>query len=543
MATKDGYIIVFFLLNFVFLLVGAQREEDLAHRINRRDLPYKYEDGVSAGGMKNWNIYNPTHPAEVQDDDSNHVIKRSDFPEDFIFGAASSAYQYEGGISTRGINNWDIYTHKYKERIVDRSNGDVAVDQIHRYKEDLSFMQETGFHAYRFSISWTRILRDGTLEGGLNKEGIEYYNNLIDDMISKGITPMVTLFHWEIPQAFVDEYGGFLSSRIMKDFTDFVDVCFREFGDRVKHWITVNEPNTYTMMGYALGQYPPGRCSEWQIHNCLGGNAATEPYIVGHNLILAHAHAVKVYRDKYQKTQKGVIGITVLADWYVPLTDTPADIEAANRAVDFFSGWFFNPVVHGNYPETMISRVKERLPHFTEEQRILIKGSYDFLGVNYYTSNYAKNDDKPAERPSYLTDSGAISLNEPSLGPKVNASSWLAVYPQGLKDTLMDIKRKYNDPIIYITENGYFDYDGPNVKELIDDKKRAEFYNDHLYYLHKAMEDGVKVKGFFAWTLLDDFEWQSGYTQRFGLIYIDFLNDLKRIPKLSLKWFANFLKN
>ncbi|CAJ1952333.1 unnamed protein product [Sphenostylis stenocarpa] len=229
-------------------------------------------------------------------------LNRSSFPQDFIFGTASSSYQYEGAayVGGRGPSIWDTYTHDYSDKIKDRSNGDVAIDEYHRYKEDVEIMKDMNLDAYRFSISWSRILPKGKVKGGVNKEGINYYNNLINELLAKGLQPFVTIFHWDLPQSLEDEYGGFLSPNIVKDFQDYAELCFKEFGDRVKYWLTLNEPWTFSKHGYAEGATAPGRCSPWQNLNCTGGDSATEPYIVAHNQLLAHAAAVNIYRTKYQ---------------------------------------------------------------------------------------------------------------------------------------------------------------------------------------------------------------------------------------------------
>ncbi|KAI4357107.1 hypothetical protein L6164_001076 [Bauhinia variegata] len=333
-------------------------------------------------------------------------LNRSSFPIGFIFGTASSSYQYEGAAKEggRGPSIWDTFTHKYPEKIADRSNGDVAVDEYHRHKEDVGIMREMNLDAYRFSISWSRILPKGKLSGGVNQEGINYYNSLINELLANGIQPFVTLFHWDLPQTLEDEYGGLLSSRIVDDFRDYAELCFKEFGDRVKHWITLNEPWTVSRNGYAAGNLAPGRCSAWQNLNCTGGDSATEPYIVAHNQLLAHAAAVNVYRTKYQASQKGLIGITLVCHWMVPLSDRKSDQRAAERAVDFMFGWFMDPLTTGEYPSSMQSLVGNRLPKFSKEQSRLVKGSFDFIGVNYYTSNYAVNAPLINARPSYITD-------------------------------------------------------------------------------------------------------------------------------------------
>ncbi|MED6209894.1 Beta-glucosidase 12 [Stylosanthes scabra] len=476
-------------------------------------------------------------------------LNRSSFPPGFIFGASSASYQYEGAAfeGGKGLSIWDTFTHKYPEKIEDRSNGDVANDQYHHYKEDVGIMKDINLDAYRLSISWPRILPKGKLSGGINQEGINHYNSLFDELLSKGIKPFVTLFHWDLPQALEDEYGGFLSPRIVDDYRDYVEVCFKEFGDKVKHWITFNQPYTYSQGGYATGVKAPGRCSKWLNQNCTGGDSGTEPYLVSHHELLAHAAAVQLYKTKYQASQKGVIGITLVSHWFMPLSNNPLDISAAERSLDFMYGWFMEPLTRGDYPESMKSIVGSRLPKFSKEQSKKLIGSYDFIGLNYYTTNYAANAPKLlSAKPNYATDSHvnfATERNGIPIGPKA-ASPWLYVYPKGILELLLYTKKKYNNPLIYITENGIDEYNDPtlSLEEALLDTFRVDFYYRHLFYLQHVIKDGANVKGYFAWSLLDNFEWSAGYTVRFGLNYVDYKNGQKRYNKLSAKWFKNFLK-
>ncbi|XP_057453250.1 beta-glucosidase 12-like [Lotus japonicus] len=476
-------------------------------------------------------------------------LNRSSFPKGFAFGTASAAYQYEGAAKEggRGASIWDTFTHEHPDRIEDGSNGDVAVDEYHRYKEDVGIMKSMNLDAYRFSISWSRILPKGKLSGGINQEGIKYYNNLINELLSNGLHPFVTLFHWDMPQALEDEYGGFLSPHIVDDFQDYAELCFKEFGDRVKHWITLNEPWSYSGSGYALGSFAPGRCSKWFNPNCTGGDSGTEPYLVSHHQLLAHAEAVHAYKKKYQASQKGIIGITLVTHWFVPFSDNKFDHDAAGRALDFMFGWFMEPLTRGNYPQSMRSLVGSRMPKFSKKQARLVNGSFDFLGLNYYTSNYAANAPSLSNaRPFFFTDALANLTTERNgipIGQRA-ASSWLYVYPKGIQELLLYIKKKYNNPLIYITENGMSEFNDPtlSLEEALLDTFRIDYYYRHLFYLQSAIRDGANVKGYFAWSLLDNFEWASGYTLRFGINFVDYKNGLKRYQKLSAKWFKNFLK-
>ncbi|VVA27900.1 PREDICTED: beta-glucosidase [Prunus dulcis] len=451
-------------------------------------------------------------------------LNRSSFPAGFIFGSASSSYQYEGAArgGGRGPSIWDTYTHKHPERIRDGSNGDVAIDEYHRYKEDVGIMKNMGLDAYRFSISWPRLLPNGKLSGGVNKEGIKYYNSFINELLHNGLKPFVTLFHWDFPQALEDEYGGFLSPHIINHFRDYAELCYKEFGDRVKYWITFNEPWSYSVGGYAKGDFAPGRCSDWQKLNCIGGDSSTEPYMVAHNQLLAHATAVELYKKKYQASQKGLIGITLL------------------------SHWFAEPITSGDYPHSMRSLVGNRLPNFTKAESKLLNGSFDFLGLNYYTTYYAAYaPQRISVNASYLTDArtNVTSTNLSICMVLQAASDWLYVYPRGIEDLLLYTKRKYNDPLIYITENGIDEFSHPklSLEEALNDSQRIDYYHHHLYYVQRAIKHGVHVKGYFAWSLLDNFEWNNGYTVRFGMNFVDYKNGLKRHPKLSAHWFKKFL--
>ncbi|GFP93124.1 furcatin hydrolase [Phtheirospermum japonicum] len=470
-------------------------------------------------------------------------FNRSSFPPGFLFGAASSAYQYEGAAfeGGKGPSSWDTYTHQFPEKIADGSNGDVANNFYNLYKDDVKLMKYIGLDTFRMSISWPRILPRGKLSKGVNKEGIAFYNNVINELLANGITPFVTLFHWDLPQALQDEYSGFLSPLIVDDFRDFTELCFKEFGDRVKYWITLNEPFVYISGGYDgnnLGSLAPGRCS-----SCPHGNSATEPYVVAHHMLLSHVAAVKLYKDKYQAIQKGEIGITLVAHWFVPYSNSRLDVKAAQRALDFMYGWFIDPLVFGNYPKIMQSLVGNRLPKFTEEESKMLKGSFDFIGLNYYTGKYAAHVLSRTQNISSTSDS-LIRITKDKIISRDNFQTGVSsfhVYPQGLYNLLVYTKDKYNNPIIHITENGIGDQNNDTSKNNINDPQRIDFYDRHLDAVRRAIKQGVNVKSFIAWSFLDNFEWGSGYTIRFGLCYVDYKNGLKRILKNSAIWFRSGL--
>ncbi|PRQ17020.1 putative beta-glucosidase [Rosa chinensis] len=553
---------------------------------------------------------NASNPEELN-------VKWTDFPNDFVFGVSTAAAQIEGSAKEagKGPSVWDkfveipgIYWGRYSytfannnfmmavfyqllfpfdsERIMDKSNMFTSIDSYKRYKEDVKLVKDLGVDSYRFSIPWTRILPNGTLSGGVNQEGVDHYNCLIDELIKNGknltllgilsftnlqsfhieiyignvsnagITPYVTLLHFDPPQALTDKYDGVLNRSFVNDFKDYSELCFKTYGDRVKNWITINEPLVMAKMGYDLAVAPPGRCSVQLPKSKIGcevGNSSTEPYIVTHNLILSHATVVKLYRENFQAKQGGQIGWSHVGQYVEPYSDTEEDKAAAKRILDFELGWFMEPIVFGDYPKIMRDLVKERLPLFTEEEKKLIKGSFDFIGINYYTTRYGKNvPASQAEPLSYHNDALATSTetnaNGVLIGPLVrelaNGSVYIFSYPQGLQKLLEFMKQNYQSPKIYISENGITEEKDDNLEldVAVKDPHRIECILRHLYRIKMAMKNGVNVKGYFHWTPFDDFEWGEGYLPRSGLYYVDYKDNLKRIPKESAKWLPNFLK-
>ncbi|XP_060670830.1 vicianin hydrolase [Ziziphus jujuba] len=473
-------------------------------------------------------------------------FNRSSFPSDFIFGAGSAAYQSEGAALKygRGPSIWDTFTRKHPEKISDRSTGDIADDLYHRYKSDIKLMKKIGLDSFRFSISWSRILPTGKVKGGVNHQGIEYYNNFINELLSNGLIPFVTLFHWDVPQALEDEYGGFRSEKIVEDYKNYADFVFKTFGDRVKYWITLNEPYSFSINGYNGGTFAPGRCSSY-VGNCTVGNSATEPYLVAHNLLLSHAAAVQLYKQKYQASQKGKIGITLVTHWFQAKYPTKANQKAASTVLEFFLGWFLHPITYGDYPRSMRFLLGSRLPKFTKAQSDSLKGSIDILGVNYYTSNYVEAHRYTTSNHSYYTDMQA-SLSAVKNGlaiGKPTALNWLYIYPSGIKQLMLYIKNNYKNPPIYITENGVAEANNSTlpVKSALKDAVRIRYLHGHLFYLLQSIKEGANVKGYYSWAFFDDFEWDAGYTVRFGLIYVDFKNNLKRYLKYSAYWYKRFL--
>ncbi|XP_058734426.1 beta-glucosidase 11-like [Vicia villosa] len=468
---------------------------------------------------------------------ANGFIK-SDFPPNFLFGASTSAYQVEGAANEDGRKPsiWDTFAHADNGGKT-KGDGDIACDQYHKYKDDVKLMAKMGLDAYRFSISWSRLIPDG--KGPINPKGLDYYNNLIDELTSKGIQPHVTLYHWDLPQTLEDEYGGWVSRRIIKDFTAYTDVCFREFVDRVKYWTTVNEGNACSIVGYGKGDLPPQRCSSSSMSNCSKGNSSTEPYLVTHHMLLAHASAAKLYRTKYKAKQRGFISFNLLVFGFLPLTNTSEDIIAAQRARDFYIGWFLNPFIFGEYPDSMKKNVGSRLPYFTTKESNLVKGSIDFLGINFYLAYYVKNNAKSLQkkdRDHTLDMAADLKLN---FGNGTSPYE-IPVIPGILEGELRSLKNNYGNFPIYIYESGQ----QTRRNSSLDDWSRVKCMHEYIGSLLDMLRDGLNIRGYFVWSFLDVFELLGGYEASYGLYYIDMKDPtLKRQPKLSSVWYTNFLNN
>ncbi|KAI9127696.1 hypothetical protein K1719_000689 [Acacia pycnantha] len=471
----------------------------------------------------------------------------SPFPSNFLFGTATSSYQVEGAFSSdgKGLSNWDVFTHK-PGKIMDGTNGDIAADEYHQYQEDVDLMEYIGVNSYRFSISWARILPKGRF-GKLNKQGLDYYDRLINALLRKGIEPFVTLTHFDIPQELEDRYQSWLSPKIQEDFKYYADICFKKFGDRVKYWVTINEPNVAVIRGYRKGIWPPSRCSA-SFGNCSHGNSEKDPFVAAHNLILSHVSAVQLYRTKYQKKQGGEIGIVMDALWFEPFSNSLEDKLAAERAQSFFLNWFLDPIILGKYPSEMKEILGQDLPEFSKyEVEKLKKNGIDFIGVNHYTSYYAKDcifSECEPDQGASKTEGFALYVhqrNDISLGDKT-AVDWLYVRPQGLEKMVTYLKERYNNLPMFITENGYGEVEDPNstTRDIVNDVQRVNYLSSYLNSLAKAIRKGADVRGYFVWSLLDNFEWKYGQNVRFGLHHVDY-GTLNRTRRLSALWYKHFI--
>ena len=441
------------------------------------------------------------------------------FPEDFVWGTATSSYQVEGATHEggRGVSIWDSYS-KEKGKIADGSNGDVACDHYNRMEEDVQLIKSLGLKAYRFSIAWPRIFPNGKGEEP-NIEGIDFYNRLIDELLKNDIEPWATLYHWDLPQSLQDEYGGWQSPNIIDDFGRYASVCFDAFGDRVKNWITLNESWTVAVQAYEDGTKAPG----------IVTNPQYEVYIAAHHLLLAHARAARIYRENYFENQKGKIGISNCGDFRYPLNpESNEDQDAAERAMIFQYGWLTDPLVFGDYPAEMRVRLGNRLPQFTDAQQEEMKMSIDFMGLNHYSTLYASARKDKLAYGGYWADMDVEFSSDPSW--RKNYMGW-STNPDGCRELLRWISRRYGDIPIVITENGTSE-DDYNLEVAKHDEGRREYFEQYIRACGEAIDLGVKLEGYFAWSLMDNFEWEYGYTRRFGLCYVDF-ETLERTPKLS----------
>ncbi|RZS11608.1 hypothetical protein BHM03_00042959 [Ensete ventricosum] len=427
--------------------------------------------------------------------------------------------------------------------MIDKSTGDVACDGYHKYKEDVKLMADTGLDSYRFSISWSRLIPNG--RGAVNPKGLQFYNNFINELVKYGIEPHVTLYHLDLPQVLEDEYVGWLSPKIVDDFTAYANVCFTEFGDRIPRWTTIVEPNVIGMASYDSAIFPPARCSNpFGVINCTIGNSTIEPYIAVHSLLLAHASVVKLYRTKYQAVQKGQIGLNLYAFWCYPWTNSAADIEATQRTLDFNVGWILNPLVFGDYPEVMKKIVGSRLPSFTKYQSKLLKDSFDYIGLNYYTSVYVKDNFNasmtgPRDFNTDVSVFLARSRNE-TPGGQFDPTIPPLIDPIGLQHLLEYFKDAYGNPPIFVEENG----NGVTRKgSEINDTSKVDFLSGHISSILDAIRNGANTKGYFVWSFMDVFELITGYQSRFGLYFVNFDDENRqRKPKLSAQWYSSFLK-
>ena len=432
------------------------------------------------------------------------------FRKDFMWGAATASFQIEGAWNEDGKSPsiWDEFCHR-GGKIEDNSTGDIACDHYHRYKEDVKLMAELGLKAYRFSIAWTRILPDGT--GKINEKGLEFYSNLVDELLKYNITPYVTLYHWDLPYC-LQLKGGWTNPESPLWFEDYTKVIVKCFGERVKNYITFNEPSVFMGCGCSQGAHAPG----YQL-------STRDLLHMGHNIHLAHGRAVKVIREL---TPSAEVGITLASLPAIPVTEK--DAEAAyeshfsiTREFFFWSdAYWADPIVLGHYPEKLLQETKDIFPSFTDEDMKLISQKIDFIGINIYQGHYTGDYTRKPGTPH--TEIGWDTFD--------SALEW------GVKH----FTKRYQIPI-YITENGLSCHDWESLDGKVHDPNRIDFLHRYLRGLKTAAESGCDVRGYFQWSFMDNFEWAKGYNPRFGMVFCDYATQ-KRIPKDSAYWYKEVIE-
>jgi beta-glucosidase len=439
------------------------------------------------------------------------------FPEGFLWGVATSSHQIEGCFHEdgRGESVWDRLAAT-PGRIADGSDASVACDHYHRWREDVQLLKWLGVGAYRFSIAWCRVMPDGR---ALNSAGLDFYDDLVDALLEAGIRPFVTLYHWDLPQVLQDE-GGWGARKTAAAFAEYTDAVTRRLGDRVPFWATHNEPWCIATLGHEQGQHAPGH------------RDPCEALCVAHHILLSHGWAAEVLRQNSPGSEVGIV-LNLVPVW--PASADAADHDAARRFDGFFNRWYLDPLFRGRYPEDAIAdRIRRGhvegldLPFVQTGDLETIATPLDFLGVNYYSRVVVK----------------AGEAGEPVAVPQVPEEDltdmrW-EVFPQGLYDLLIRLKREYHPPKIYITENGAAYSDGPDAEGRVADSRRIEYLNAHLVMAHRAIRAGVPLGAYFVWSLLDNFEWAHGYSKRFGLYWVDF-DTQQRIPKDSAFWYRDVI--
>ncbi|MBK1719999.1 GH1 family beta-glucosidase [Thiocystis violacea] len=435
------------------------------------------------------------------------------FPADFLWGAATSAYQIEGSplADGAGPSIWHRFAHT-PGRVLNGDTGDLACDHYRRLVEDLDLMAGLGLGAYRFSVAWGRVLPEG--RGSVNPKGLDFYRRLVDGLLERGIAPMLTLYHWDLPAALQDR-GGWLNPDSPGWFADYADLMFRALDDRVPLWVTLNEPWVVTIPGHLDGELAPG-------HRDL-----FEPPRVAHHLLLAHAEAVAAYRALGRHR----IGLAVNLEPQHPASASPEDRAAAARRDAFINRWFLDPLLLGVYPPELAALFGPAWPAFPDADLKRIQAPTDFIGVNYYSRGLVRAD--PDVQPL-----GAVRVT-PEPAPRTTMD-W-EVYPQGLTETLLWLKERYANPPLYITENGAAFADGGPLDGETPDPRRVDYLRAHLLAAQEALAQGVDLRGYFVWSLFDNFEWARGYGQRFGLFQIDPVS-LARVPKSSARYYRDLIR-
>lgn len=439
--------------------------------------------------------------------------KKLVFPKGFIWGAATASYQVEGAWDEdgKGESILDRFSHTHG-KVDNGDTGDVACDHYHRWRDDVIMMKELGLKAYRFSVAWPRIFPDG--RGEVNQTGLDFYNQLVDALLEVGIEPFVTLYHWDLPQILQDE-GGWPVRGIVDAFTEYADVVSRALGDRVQKWITLNEPWVSAFVGYSMGRHAPGHTSE------------DEAIAASHHLLLSHGWAVPVIRANCPDAS---VGITLNLSPQEPASPSVADRKASTWVDGYINRFFLDPLVGRGYPQDMVNSFGNAMEFIKTGDMDTISVPVDFLGVNYYSRGIVRSNDISEED------------NEPRTvfrGDEITEMDW-EVYPKGLYNILGRLYFDYAIPAIHITENGAAFVDEVSPNGQVDDPYRLSYLKRHLEMVKKAIQIGVPVKGYFVWSLMDNFEWAFGYSKRFGIVSVDYQSQ-QRILKSSAKWYRKVM--
>jgi beta-glucosidase len=431
----------------------------------------------------------------------------------FVWGAATAAFQIEGAtkVDGRGESIWDRFAAT-EGKVAHGDTGDPACEHYYRWEHDLDLMRSLGLQGYRFSIAWPRIQPDG--RGPANQRGIDFYRALVEGMLARGIEPLATLYHWDLPQALEDE-GGWASRDVVGRFTEYAGIMFDTLGDVVPGWITHNEPWVTSFLGYGYGVKAPG-IADWPT-----------ALRAAHHSLLAHGTAVAAYRDR---CLTGQIGITLDLTVAYPAGSSPEDAAAATRLDGHHDRWFLDPVFRGSYPEDMLAWYEERLGPLDAVQDgdlAMIAQPIDFLGVNFYRPNYAAAAD----------DGSLLALEDVQPDAEKTAMGW-AVIPSALTELLLRLEREYGGVPVLITENGAAFDDVLDGGDVVEDDRRLAYIKGHIEALEAARAQGADVRGYYVWSLLDNFEWEYGYEKRFGIVFVDFPTQ-RRIPKRSALWYRD----
>lgn len=439
------------------------------------------------------------------------------FPDRFLWGAATSAYQIEGSplADGAGPSNWHRFSHT-PGLVHENDNGDVACDHYRLWRSDIALMKELGLTAYRFSISWSRVLPDGT--GRVNQAGLDFYRRLVEALRDAGIRPFATLYHWDLPAA-LDDRGGWCNRDAADWFADYARVAYRALDDAVETWVTLNEPWVVSDGGYLFGVLAPGHRSRF------------ETPLVSHNLLRAHGAAVAAYRAAGGRK---AIGIVVNIEPKYPASRSPEDAAATRRSDAYMNRQYLDPIFLGRYPEELAEIYGEAWPKFPDSDYEAIRAPIDFLGINYYTRGVMRHDEEEWH----------LHASRVPQRRSVRTQTAWEVYPQGLQDTLRWVSERYGRIPLYVTENGAAFYDPPRVEngDILADPLRVAYLREHLRAARNAVAGGADLRGYFVWSLLDNYEWSHGYSKRFGIVHVDFETQ-KRTPKASARFYSEVIRS